>query len=118
MRATLPLLVFMLLVATEGCYYDNQERLYPNSFCDTTAVTYATKVLPIVQGSCAVPGCHVPGGNGPGDFTSYTGVKAKVDNGTFRTVTIVNKSMPPSGPLSACELRQLETWLNAGAPNN
>jgi hypothetical protein len=48
MRAILPIVVFMLLVATQGCYYDNEERLYPNSFCDTTAVTYATKVVPIM----------------------------------------------------------------------
>jgi hypothetical protein len=118
MRTILPIVVFVLLVVSQGCYYDNEERLYPNSFCDTTAVTYATKVMPIMQGSCAIPGCHVPGGTGPGDFTTYTGVKAKVDNGTFRTVTIVNKSMPPSGPLSTCEQQHLETWLNAGAPNN
>ncbi len=81
-------------------------------------MTYASTVVPILQGNCAIPGCHVPGGTGPGDFTSYLGVKAKVDNGTFRNVTIVVQTMPPSGPLSACDRQRLDTWLSAGAPNN
>jgi hypothetical protein len=118
MRYLLPLAVLLLLLAAQGCYYDNEEYLYPNSFCDTSAVTYTSTIAPLVQANCAVPGCHVPGGTGPGDFTSYIGVKAKVDNGSFRAVTIVNKSMPPSGPLSNCEQQQLSTWLDTGAPNN
>lgn len=116
MRHLLPLLALVFLMVTPGCYYDSEEYLY--SICDTTAVTYASTIAPLMQGSCAVPGCHVPGGTGPGDFTSYTGVKGKVDNGTFRAVTIVNRSMPPAGPLSTCDQQRLDAWLNAGAPNN
>lgn len=108
----------VVLLASNGCYYDSEAELYPSTFCDTTNVTYALKVLPIVQANCATPGCHVPNGTGVGDFTHYAGLKAKVDNGTFVTNVLVNKVMPPSSTLGPCDLRVLRMWVDAGAPNN
>lgn len=108
--------IVMISIATEGCYYDNEEELYP--ITDSTEITYTKNIQPIIANNCAIPGCHVPGGSGSGDFTSYSGVKAKVDNGTFHQRVIVEKTMPPAGPLGNNQLQILEKWINAGAPNN
>ena len=106
------------MVGGGGCYYDVEEELYPAAMCDTAAVTWATTVQPLVATNCATPGCHVPGGTGPGDFTSYNGVKNTVDNGTFATRVLDLQDMPPSTPLSNCELQQIDLWIKDGAPNN
>lgn len=108
----------VLLVSSSGCYYDVESELYPSSYCDTTNVTYATKVVPIIQSNCATPGCHVSGGQGNGDFTVYADVKARVDNGQLQADVFVNKTMPPSSALSACDVNVLKIWVGQGAPNN
>jgi len=101
-----------------GCYYDVEEELYPGSFCDVANVTWSGTIKPIVDLTCATPGCHVAGGTGPGNFTTYAGVKAKVDDGSFRSQVLVSQAMPPTGPLGSCSLQQIDIWLNAGAPEN
>ena len=111
-----------LLVAISGCYYDNEQELYPYRFCNIGDVNdadlYVNKVEPIIQSRCALPGCHVSGPNtAPGDFTQYVEVKAVVDNGRFQTFVLVDRSMPSNGTLSACDLEKLQVWVNAGAPN-
>lgn len=114
-------LLCLTLVALPGCYYDTEEELYPNSFCDTTNLTYSAKINSVIQSNCATPGCHVAGGTGTGDYTNYTEVRAAVDNGTFLQSIRRDANgipMPPSGSLRSCELQQLEQWVAAGAQNN
>lgn len=112
-------LVAMLLLATNGCYYDKEELLYPSNFCDTTAVTWATDIEPLINTKCAISGCHANGTTSP-NLTGYTAVKAQADNGRLRARAIdgVPSFMPASGKLPACEMAVLDTWLRAGAPNN
>lgn len=105
------------ILLLNGCYYDNQEVLYPNSFCDTVNTTYANTIEPIIQGNCAVPGCHVTGGTGTGDFTQFNTVLEKVNNGSLLTL-IKAGTMPPSAPLRSCQIAQIEKWIANGAQNN
>lgn len=110
-----------ILVLGNGCYYDNEEELYPNSFCDTVNVNYSGAVSEIIASRCATPGCHVAGGDGAGDFTIFSEITEKVNNGRFlRSIRRESNGapMPPGGPLPACELRQLELWIEAGAQQN
>ncbi len=108
------LLVFNL--TTTGCYYDNEEELYPNANCNTTNLTYTNSISSIVATSCATPGCHIAGGAAPGIFESYAGVMEKVNDGSFYDRTVVDKDMPPAAPLSDCNLSMITEWINAGAP--
>lgn len=114
--------VHILLFSTTvlaGCYYDREEELYPGSaVCETTSVTWSATVQPLIQARCATAGCHVSGGFGPGDFTQYANVKAKVDDGRFQAEVIQAGSMPPTGRLSDCDIQKLQVWIDAGAPNN
>ncbi|MEO8067113.1 MAG: hypothetical protein ABI599_05425 [Flavobacteriales bacterium] len=113
------IIVLCSLLLLGGCYYDSEEVLYPGSFCDTANVTYSGTVQSLIQTNCAVSGCHVPGGQGTGNFQVFAELKARVDNGTFRTLVLVNRTMPPNNvQLSACELEQLTIWVNAGALEN
>ena len=121
MRTTTAFLLALAILGSGGCYYDNQEELYPNNFCDTANVTFSGTVNPIIQSKCATPGCHVTGGSGTGNFTDFNAFSQQVENG--RVLRSIKRDpagipMPPSGGLRDCEVRQIELWIAAGAANN
>ena len=111
-----------LILMFSSCYRDNEEDLYKNYYsqdqCDTSNISFANDIMPIIQGNCATTGCHVQGGAGPGIFVNYNGVMDKVNSGTFEKRVLIDKNMPPAAPLSACQQTLIQAWLNAGAPNN
>jgi len=101
-----------------GCYYDNEEELYAGSGnCDTSVVDYATDIKPIFATNCAISGCHVPG-PGRKDLSNDQGIKDIADNGELKDRVVVRKDMPPSGPLSSCNVKLIQAWIDNGAPVN
>ncbi len=112
---TLVLCLLFVSILT-GCYYDNEDELYPNkSGCDTSNVTYSGIIKPLVDSRCAVPGCHVSGAQPP-NLSTYTGLVTNIDRVKVRALEL--KTMPAAGPLSQCEIDQMWIWINAGSPNN
>ena len=119
----LSLLLLIVFCYLQSCTSDKGEVPQP-----IKTVLYQTDIKPIIQTYCYGQGtqqCHVTSGNmgAPGDFTSYEGLKEKVDNGSVQARVINLKDMPPvysEGPtaLSANDFESLRTWLNNGAPNN
>jgi len=110
-------LIFLVLIL-QSCYNDNEEDIYGEVTCDISVVTYAEKIQPIINSSCATTGCHVSGGSGPGNFTNFNGLQNKINNGSFENRVLVQKDMPPNSSLSDCELQTIQAWLDAGAQNN
>lgn len=94
----------------------------PTMPCDTTAVTWSLTIVPLLQTHCALPTCHVSGGNGTGNFTTYAGVMTQVDNGKLlKAVQHLPGAipMPPDGSMiPACDIARLQAWVNAGAEEN
>lgn len=109
------------LVLLSSCYYDNEEELYEYynqaNPCDTSAVSFANDIMPMIQGNC-VTGCHVAGGTGSGIFENYNEVKAKVDNNSMMQRVVVSQDMPPGSTLTECQISQMQAWILNGAPNN
>lgn len=95
--------------------------LLPKAANNCDSVTFANTIQPIINNSCATPGCH-EAGFPYGDFTSYGDIKIKIDAGSFkaRVIDQAPSPMPPLGspaPTDA-ELNSIKCWLEAGAPNN
>lgn len=90
----------------------------PVGFCDT--ITFAKHIKPIIDASCATPGCHVNGGGGSGDFTVYANILSKVNAGSFkmRVFDSPQNPMPASGMLPQKQLDLIKCWLDKGALNN
>jgi len=82
-------------------------------------VKFSTTVKPIIEGNCAISGCHVPGG-APGDFTTFSDISSKVQSGVFKARVIdgTPSYMPASGRLPNDQIAKIQCWLDAGAPNN
>ena len=103
-----------------SCYYDNEEDLYElwnaQNNCDTIDVSFSEDIQPIMASHCATPGCHVPGGSGPGIFQTYEQISSVAGGIRFRAVEVGD--MPPSGPLSPCNQNLILAWIRAGAPDN
>ena len=105
-----------ILALISGCYYDKEDKLYPNaSYCDTTNVTFAGTIKPIITSRCATPGCHITGGQPP-ELTTYSLIVTSLTRVKVRAIDL--KTMPSAGPLSDCEIAKLQIWINAGNPNN
>ena len=122
-------ILFILLLALAGfqaCYYDVEERLYPNNGgCDTTNATLSTKVKPKLVGYCY--SCHSTANaatSGGGiNLEVYTNLKALVDNGKLlNSINHVSGTSPmPKGVTSkidACDIKIIEKWVANGAKNN
>ncbi len=109
------LIIATLIMTASGCYYDNLEELYPIQDCNTTNLTYDNGIKTLIDKSCATAGCHVAG-TGRVMLTTYPEVKVIVDDGRLEDRVLIKKNMPPGIPLSECEMNQLQSWLNAGAP--
>ena len=111
------LLSFALFLSISSCYYDNEEELYPTpTVCNSDSMTYDLHIAPIINAKCAIPGCH--NGSQSPNLLGYENVNGRLDRILNRAV--VNKSMPPSSktPLTDCEIKQIESWINNGAPQN
>jgi len=106
-----------LVMGLSSCYYDNGEDLYPTDpdDCKTDSLTYNSDTKAIFTNSCAVSGCHVAGAQSP-SLETYSDVKANLSGIEQRA--LVQKDMPPAGPLSSCDQKKLEQWIADGAPEN
>ncbi len=85
-----------------------------------TNISYSLNIVPIINTSCAISGCHEPFGYK--DFSTYSTAKSEID--AYTGIGFINRIKPGGGmpsigsPLSSCEVKKIETWINAGYPNN
>jgi len=105
------------LLASTGCYYDNKEELYGTLAPDTSAVSFATDIQPMIQSNCATAGCHAANGQSPA-LTNYAQIFAQKDRIKARAVDGTPSPMPSSGLMSVANRNKITAWINKGAPNN
>jgi hypothetical protein len=115
----------LLLAIASSCYYDSEEYLYPDttSQCDTTNVTYAQSVVPIIQNHCL--SCHSNntaslGGNIK--LEDYADIKLRADDhrllGSVEHLSGYSPMPQGSKKLDDCTISTIRIWVNEGAPNN
>jgi hypothetical protein len=125
MKVKLLFIIIIILAAfqflPQGCANNNELDLYGDQECDTTNITWNSKVASILQKNCVQ--CH-------GEKLSYFGVRHDsyaaemivVNDGRLRGV--INHldgyaKMPKDrGMLPECELKIINKWLDNGAPEN
>ncbi|MEO6669473.1 MAG: hypothetical protein ABIN36_08355 [Ferruginibacter sp.] len=113
-------LLLASLFVLAGCYNDKEELLYPGSNipadCATVPSKFAADVYPMITSRCAVSGCHDATASGGVILQNYTQINSKQDRINARVV--IEKSMPPTGPLLPAEINKIKCWINNGALND
>lgn len=87
--------------------------------CETTGITYANFIQPLVQAKCQ--GCHSSASAQGGiQLTNYDQVKTLGLNGRlYAAVTRTSNWMPNGGTkLDDCTRDKIKAWVDAGAPQN
>lgn len=84
--------------------------------CTSVKKSFSADVLPIIQNSCALAGCHIAGSlNGPGELTNYM----EVFNARVNIRSAVSSGiMPKTGTLTTAQKNSILCWIDAGASNN
>jgi len=108
----------IVIIAAISCTYnDKNEVIPPADVCDTTPASFAADVQPLIQTNCAKPGCHANGsGAGGVVLETYEHISAKAARINQRA--LIEKTMPPAGPLSAAQINTIKCWIENGALNN
>ena len=88
-------------------------------------VSFQEDILPILQASCAVPGCHAAPNPPKGlNLETYAGFeKGGVFNpGDSKNSVVIQRidggGMPPAGPLPEEQIQLFKDWIDEGAQNN
>ncbi|TVR79907.1 MAG: hypothetical protein EA412_05590 [Chitinophagaceae bacterium] len=116
------LIAVCISVFHTACTKDKAESPFDVELCIDNFYSFVIDVQPIVNNSCAYPGCH--GMLSPyGDFTTYEGIKESLENGSFQQRVFEVQNMPPgnvpeSRRLQTFELEILKCWVNDGYPQN
>ena len=116
-------LLVVLSALIWSCTKGSQDVLSGGATCDTTAMTYATDVVPILQANCYT--CHGNGntaGSGGILLEGYANLKPYATNGQL----VGNISWAPGyvdmpyggSKLPSCEINTIIDWVNRGALNN
>lgn len=110
-----------LLAGFVGCYYDNEEELYPPDSGPVTDVSYAQQVVPILQNNCFV--CHSKtAALGNVVLEGYNATLFYVNNGELLGSIKHEQGFVamPNGAakLSAHLIQTIQVWIEEGAKDN
>lgn len=95
--------------------------------CDPNTVYFQQQVLPILISNCAVPGCHNTATDDNNwiqitDYTSLMNSGIVQDGDLMDAITDSDPDdimpRPPQNPLTAEQINIINSWIDAGAPNN
>lgn len=116
------LLLIIVNTCMIACSKQSEDKLKQNSSgCDTTDISFANDVLPIIKANCY--SCH---GNGEADgdisLDGYSNLKLRANSGDLEGTVKYLDGYPPmpegSAKLSDCDINIITAWIKSGAPNN
>jgi hypothetical protein len=123
-------IITLLTITLFCCTNDKTPLIDVSSQCADIEATYDFNIKPIIDNSCALGGCHVTGGDGPGVYVNYNNLIPFIEDGSFKRTVIDQKDdpiigMPPDyatngAPLDLTEeeLELVKCWVDRGYPEN
>ena len=126
----IPIIITVFMLTLLRCTSDKLSPVDQEAECASIEATYDLNIQPIINNSCALGGCHVNGGDGPGDYMVYQNMIPYFEDGSFERTVIEQKDdpilgMPPDWSnngapldLTEAELELVKCWVSAGYPEN
>jgi hypothetical protein len=122
MKQTLIVFALLGVVAVTGftgCYYDNEEYLYPSNVgCDTMTVSFSQRLMPIINDKCIT--CHnaslVSGGI---VLETHADVASNIEL-IIPAIDFTGPHPMPQGgaKLPNCDIAAFVAWRNHGSNDN
>jgi cytochrome c5 len=112
------LLVGVMVISIPSCTHD------PVGIEGLDTICFGTEVLPILQTSCGMTGCHGNGSAAAGyDLSNYESIIKSVSprdprgSKLYKVITSINgeNMMPPDRPLTQVQRTIIEVWIAQGA---
>lgn len=131
MKKTILISLACIAITIFSCSKSSEDTLEPdpnpggggNNNCDTTDITYAADIVPILQSNCY--SCHGENTNSGSMgivLEGYDNIKPKADNGTLIGVITHAAGFPPmpkdGAKLSECNINKIRAWIDEGAQDN
>ena len=124
MNRAIRITLILAIAFISGCYYDNEERLYPklSNPCDDTVVIFSGTVTQILQPCLSCHSNSNAASSGSGiKLENYADVQTSAKNGKLMGAINHTSAYPMpkgGGKLADCEIAQLQKWIDAQTPNN
>ncbi|MBK6994847.1 MAG: hypothetical protein IPH31_07925 [Lewinellaceae bacterium] len=109
------LMLFAISLSWQGCKKDDPKG--PECTLSNPDLSYTKNIKAIVDQWCI--SCHAQGSGVQGvvgDFTTFEGMKSRLDNGTMLDRVVVRKDMPEGGGMSQGQRDSINCWIAAGYP--
>ncbi len=103
-----------------SCYYDKEEKLYPNlipNTCDTVNVNYQKHIKPLMDQYCVT--CHGKNASGGVNLSTYDLTKSYAAKiyGTLNHDSGFKPMPKNSGKLDNCKIIMVRKWIETGMSN-
>jgi hypothetical protein len=121
------LFCILSLLFLPHCSYESEENLYGEELCDTTLLSFALDISPIVVDHCS--GCH--GGTSTSAasagllLVSYSQIQSSATDlslsGMINRISRLQGDplmMPSSYRIPQCQIDKIIAWVDQGALNN
>lgn len=114
-------LLLMTVLYISGCYVSNEEDLFINFNCKTDEISFEREIKPILANNCLV--CHSAAANlGNITLQTHEDIIPYIQNGSLLGSVRHDAGFSPmpenTSRINDCSISQIESWIEAGAPNN
>jgi hypothetical protein len=114
-------LLASLILSCVSCSNDNEEELFAHEVCLSEEVSFSGFVKPLIDNRCS--SCHNSAlASGSVNLEDYQQLKQAINNGRFLGAIHHDPGfspMPKGGAkLSDCDIEKIESWIQAGLPEN
>jgi hypothetical protein len=113
-------LLLLVLGLFSACYYDSEEKLYPDStpVCDTTDISFGETILPILQSDCF--SCHgatvYPNSGGGVNLEDMPTLNLYASEGILFGVINHDPGFSPMpkgrAKLDSCSILKIKIWID------
>ena len=106
--------LFLVGLSWQGCKKDDKG---PDCNIPNADLSYTKNIKAIIDQQCI--SCHASGSGVPGvvgDFTTFEGMKSRLDNGKILEQVVIDKAMPQGGGMSQAQRDSINCWIAAGYP--
>jgi len=122
------ILITMVFFCLLQCTADKTPIIDLSNACLEVEVSYNLNIKTIIDNSCALGGCHINGGDGPGVYTNYSNLVPFFEDGSFERTVIEQRNdpnigMPPDWSnngapkdLTEDQIELVKCWIEAGYP--